>query len=139
KAVTEVLPLAESKKITVHKFVDELPVMKIDEERILQVLRNLIGNALKFTPDGGAVSISARLKQRTVEVSVANTGTGIPKEQLSVVFDKFRQVNFPGSDKPAGTGLGLAIVKHIIQKHGGTVWAESDPGKETIFFFSLPA
>ena len=138
KAVTEVLPLAESKKITVHKFVDELPVMKIDEERILQVLRNLIGNALKFTPADGAVSISARLKQGMVEVSVADTGAGIPEEQLKMVFEKFQQVDFPGEDKFAGTGLGLAIVKHVIQKHGGKVWVESVLGKGSTFFFALP-
>jgi two-component system sensor histidine kinase GlrK len=138
KAVNEVLPLAESRKISIHKFVDELPVMKLDPERVLQVLRNLIGNALKFTPPGGAVSISARLKQNMVEVSVADTGEGIPKDQLKMVFDKFQQVNFPGADKSAGTGLGLAIVKHVIQKHGGTVWVESVLGKGSIFFFALP-
>jgi two-component system, NtrC family, sensor histidine kinase GlrK len=138
KAVNEVLPLAESRSITIEKSIEELPVIRLDPERLLQVLRNLIGNALKFTPHGGAVNISARLNQGMVEVSVSDTGTGIPKEQLSMVFDKFQQVNFPGSDKSAGTGLGLAIVKHIIQKHGGTVWAESVLGRGSIFFFALP-
>jgi two-component system, NtrC family, sensor histidine kinase GlrK len=138
KAVNEVLPLAESRQITIHKFVDELPVMKLDPERVLQVLRNLIGNALKFTPPCGAVGISAQLKQGMVEVSVADTGAGIPKDQLKMVFDKFQQVNFPGADKSAGTGLGLAIVKHVIEKHGGAVWVESVLGKGSTFFFALP-
>jgi two-component system, NtrC family, sensor histidine kinase GlrK len=138
KAVNEVLPLAESRKITIHKFIDELPVIRLDPERVLQVLRNLLGNALKFTPHGGTVAISAQLKQGRVEVSVSDTGAGIPQEQLTMVFDKFQQVNFPGADKYAGTGLGLAIVKHVIQKHGGTVWVESVLGKGSIFFFALP-
>ena len=120
-------------------FVEELPVIKLDPEKVLQVLRNLVGNALKFTPPGGAVSISARLKQGMIEVSVADTGAGIPKELLTMVFDKFQQVNFPGAEKFAGTGLGLAIVKHVIQKHGGTVWVESVLGKGSIFSFALPA
>jgi len=138
KAVLEVMPLAESRRITLHKHMEELPVLKIDPERILQALRNLVGNALKFTPSGGAVTVSASLKQHTVEVSVADTGPGIPKEQLSMVFEKFQQVSFPGTVKSAGTGLGLAIVKHVIQMHGGTVWVESDMGKGSIFYFALP-
>ena len=138
KAVLEVLPLAESRNIIINKHIEDLPLLKMDTERVLKVLRNLIGNALKFTPPGEAVTISARMKQKTIEVAVADTGPGIPKEHLATVFDKFHQVNSPSSGTVAGTGLGLAIVKHIIQKHGGTVWVKSDLGKGSTFYFALP-
>jgi two-component system sensor histidine kinase GlrK len=109
----------------------------MDAERLLQVLRNLIGNALKFTPRGGTVSIAARRLENAVMVSVSDTGPGIPKEHAAVIFDKFRQV--PGSGRLPGTGLGLAIVKHIIQAHGGAVWVESEEGNGSTFTFQLPA
>ena len=103
---------------------------------MLQALRNLLGNALKFTPRGGPVSISARSEENTIVVSVSDTGPGIPKEHAAVIFDKFRQV--PGSAKVPCTGLGLAIVKHIIEAHGGTVWVHSESGSGSTFTFQLP-
>jgi signal transduction histidine kinase len=111
----------------------------MDSERILQVLRNLIGNALKFTPNGGVVRITVRPEQSGVAVSVSDTGTGIPKSHLSTIFDKYRQSIQAGPRNLKGTGLGLAIVKHIIQAHGGKVWAESETGNGSIFIFVLPA
>jgi two-component system sensor histidine kinase GlrK len=109
----------------------------MDTERILQVLRNLVGNALKFTPEGGLITISARMLHGGVEVSVSDMGPGIPKEYLDTIFDKFQQAG-QCSGKLKGTGLGLAIVKHVIDKHGGKVWIESNVGKGSIFFFVLP-
>ncbi|HUJ18953.1 MAG TPA: HAMP domain-containing sensor histidine kinase [Nitrospirota bacterium] len=138
KAVEEVAPLAEAKKISIEQAVCELPPVLMDGERILQVLRNLIGNALKFTPPGGVVCISAHLNDGGVSVSVADTGFGIPKPHLTEIFDKYRQAAHKGSGPLRGTGLGLAIVKHIIQAHGGKVWAESEPGGGSIFTFILP-
>ncbi len=138
KVIFEVLPIAESKNIRVDKKIEKLPPLKMDTERVLQALRNLIGNALKFTPPGGSVEVSARLIQNTVEVSVADSGIGIPKEHLATIFDKFQQVRHPGHGRHAGTGLGLAIVRHIINAHGGKVWLESNVGKGSTFFFALP-
>lgn len=137
RAVDEVGPLAEAKRIRIHREVSELPTLSLDTERMLQALRNLIGNALKFTPRGGMVSIAARSGEQSVIVTVTDTGPGIPKEHAAVIFDKFRQV--PGSAKLPGTGLGLAIVKHIIQAHGGTVWVQSEAGSGSTFSFQLPA
>ncbi len=140
QAITEISPLVEAKKINVEtKISEELPIIKLDSERILQALRNLIGNAVKFTPDGGRVRVSARPMDGGVEVSVADTGPGIPLEKLTTIFDKFQQVIIPGSYRPEGTGLGLALVKHIIKSHGGKVWAESQPGQGSTFIFVLPA
>jgi two-component system sensor histidine kinase GlrK len=137
RVVDEVGPLAESKRISINREVPELPALSMDTERMLQALRNLIGNALKFTPRGGTVSIAVRREEDTVIVTVADTGPGIPKEHAAVIFDKFRQV--PGTGRLPGTGLGLAIVKHIIHAHGGTVWVKSESGSGSTFTFTLPA
>jgi signal transduction histidine kinase len=102
------------------------------------VLRNLIGNALKFTPAGGDVRISVRRREGGVGVSVTDTGHGIPKEHQAAIFDKFRQATLAGTKKIPGTGLGLAIAKHIIQDHGGVVWVESEEGRGSTFTFVLP-
>jgi two-component system sensor histidine kinase GlrK len=140
QAITEITPLVEAKKIMLEtKIGEELPMMKIDSERILQALRNLIGNAVKFTPDGGQVRVSARPVDAGVEVSVADTGPGIPVEKLTTIFDRFQQVAAPGPYRSWGTGLGLAIVNQVIKSHGGKVWAESDPGRGSTFIFVLPA
>jgi two-component system sensor histidine kinase GlrK len=139
RATTEMIPLIEARKITLTTKVDEkLPVIKIDREKILQVLRNLVGNAVKFTPEGGQVRVVARLVNRGVEVSVSDTGPGIKKENLTTIFEKFHQAPFKHSNPIKGTGLGLAIVKHVITAHGGRVWAESEPGQGSSLIFVLP-
>ena len=138
KAATEMIPLVEAKKIILKTAIDEkLPVVKIDREKILQVLRNLIGNAVKFTPEGGQVRVAARLMGRGVQVSVSDTGPGIVAEDLTTIFEKFHQARLKNSVYIKGTGLGLAIVKHVITAHGGRVWAESEPGRGSSFIFVL--
>jgi two-component system sensor histidine kinase GlrK len=137
-AASEVLPLAEAKKIKIGTDIDVVPPVNLDPERVLQVLRNLIGNALKFTPPGGMVRIAVRGGEGGVGVSVTDTGPGIPKEHQTAIFDKYRQATFAGMKKIPGTGLGLAIVKHIVQDHGGTVWVESEEGRGSTFTFVLP-
>jgi two-component system sensor histidine kinase GlrK len=139
RVLIEVMPLAEAKRIRVTKDVGEVPLLKLDPERILQVLRNLLGNALKFTPPGGSVCVAVRTGEGRVAVSVTDTGPGIPQEHQAAIFDKFRQAALAGAQKIAGTGLGLAIVKHIVHDHGGTVWVESGPGQGSTFTIALPA
>ncbi len=139
RAVDEIAPLAEAKKITIEQQMPLLPPVTIDGERILQVLRNLIGNAIKFTPGGGAICILARSEGARVRVEVRDTGPGIRKEDLTAIFEKYRQGLQPGSGSQKGSGLGLSIVHHIMQAHGGKVWAESEPGQGSIFTFVLPA
>jgi two-component system, NtrC family, sensor histidine kinase GlrK len=136
----EMEPLVLAKRVHLSKLIPkELPVPKIDEERILQTLRNLIGNAVKFTPEGGQVTVSAKPIEKAVEVSVSDTGPGIPKESLTVIFEKFRQGTVKGPLQMKGTGLGLAMAKQIITSHGGKIWAESEPGRGSTFIFVLPA
>jgi len=113
--------------------------VRADNERILQVLRNLIGNAIKFTPANGAVSVSAHPVKQGIKIAVADTGTGIAGESLDTIFDKFQQGAARRPNKVKGTGLGLSIVKHIVESHGGKVWAESTLGKGSTFIFVLPA
>ncbi|MDD5723562.1 MAG: ATP-binding protein [Syntrophales bacterium] len=139
KAVGEIEPLAAAKNVSLRVDISqELPIIKIDSERILQVLRNLIGNAIKFTPSGGCVVISPQPIDGGLKVSVTDTGPGMPKEILTTIFDRFKQATIINYNKVEGTGLGLAIVKHIIEAHGGDVWAESELGYGSTFVFILP-
>lgn len=134
KAVTEILPLVEARRIVLKKVVWEgLPSVEVDRERILQVLRNLLGNAAKFTPPEGHITVTARSAGDGIEVSVEDTGPGIPRQRLATVFEKFS-----GTDHRSGTGLGLAIVRHIVVAHGGRVWAESTEGEGSKFVFAIP-
>ena len=113
------------------------PPIDADEERVLQVLENLVGNALKFTPPGGVVTVGAARAEDPAWVvfSVRDTGPGIAREHVSRVFDRFYQAQ--ASDR-RGSGLGLAICKAIVEAHGGRIWAESEPGKGATFSFTLP-
>lgn len=138
QSIREVTPLAAAKNIRLECEIEEIPPVSVESERILQALRNLIGNALKFTPPGGIVSVAVNRRGEEVSVSVADTGPGIPNEELNVVFDKFRQASSASPARFPGTGLGLAIVKHVIQAHGGRVWAESESGHGSTFTFVLP-
>jgi two-component system sensor histidine kinase GlrK len=138
KAMTEITPLVEARAIRLETEIGEdLPPVLLDQERVLQVLRNLIGNAVKFTPRAGRVKIAARSFDGSVEFSVRDTGPGIATEDLTAIFEKFHQA--PGAAASMnGTGLGLAIAKHIIVSHGGTIWAENHPEQGSTFFFVLP-
>ena len=132
-------PLAIAKNMSIEvEIPHDLPRIKMDRERILQVIRNLTGNAVKLSPMGGHIAISARFVQEGVTVSVSDSGPGIPKQDLNAIFDKFKQTTITSYRKIKGTGLGLAIVKHIVNAHGGRVWVESETGQGSVFFFLLP-
>jgi two-component system, NtrC family, sensor histidine kinase GlrK len=139
RAVVEMTPLLEAKQISLENGIDRgLPPVRMDGERILQVVRNLLGNALKFTPPGGKVRISARSGAGKLEVSVQDSGPGIDAESLISIFEKFNQGSRPNGAAPLGTGLGLALAKSIIVSHGGKIWAESQVGHGSKFIFVLP-
>jgi len=111
-----------------------------DKQRIRQVLINLVGNAVKFTPTHGKVSVTVeRNGDEWVQTSVADTGPGIPLEEANKIFDKFYQIAQAGKQKARGTGLGLAISKALVEMHGGRIWVESEVGRGSTFFFTLPA
>ncbi len=116
----------------------QLPLVKADPEQIEVVFRNLLDNAVKYTPDGGEIYISALEKAENIYIEVADNGIGISAEHLPRIFERFYRANKDRSRKLGGTGLGLAIVKHIVQAHQGTIGVESKPGKGSKFFFTLP-
>ncbi len=115
----------------------DIPIIEVDQDRILQVLINLISNAIKFTPTG-SITLKALATQSEVVFSVIDTGVGIAPEDREKVFEKFKQVGDLMTDKPKGTGLGLAICKQIIEHHGGRIWVESELGKGSNFSFTIP-
>lgn len=140
KAVSGMEPLAIAKRLTINTEVQpDLPGISMDAEKIGRALRNLIGNAVKFTPEDGRITITAQSLENELRISVADTGPGIPKKDLEAIFDKFQQSAITSYNKIRGTGLGLAIVKHIINAHGGKVWVESETGTGSVFIFVLPA
>lgn len=127
---------ASSSKITLrYQLEGKLPEVEADRHRILQVLSNLIGNAMKFTPPGGEIVFQATAREKDLLFSVSDTGPGIPKENLSDIFNTYWQAK---RTERLGAGLGLPIAKGVVEAHGGTIWAESEPGKGTRFYFTLP-
>jgi len=141
KTVLKLVPLAQRKKIELELMpFSDLPLVRMDGDRVMQVVENLLGNALKFTPPGGKVVVSLSPKKDEggfVQVSIADTGTGIPKEHLARIFERFKRIEM-GRETTIGTGLGLSIVKHIVADHGGKIWVRSAPGKGSTFSFALP-
>jgi len=109
-----------------------------DERGLEQVLRNLLENAIRYTPEGGEVFLEIEAEEGTVQVVVRDTGTGIPTASLSRIFERFYRVDPARSRAEGGTGLGLAIVRHLVHAMGGEVWAESELGQGTKIFFTLP-
>ncbi|OGP13044.1 MAG: hypothetical protein A2052_04075 [Deltaproteobacteria bacterium GWA2_54_12] len=131
---------SRDKGITLSAAVpDDLPKALGDRDRLEQVMVNLLDNAIKYTPSGGSVIVSAAREDGIVRVDVVDTGIGIPAADISRVFERFYRVDKARSRELGGTGLGLAIVKHIIQGHNGKLSVESAPGKGSVFSFSIEA
>ena len=130
--------LAQNKKLALKTDVAKpLPAGVGDEQRLTHVLLNLVGNAIKFT-DGGEVLVSARAINGHFNVSVTDTGPGIPEEHQARIFEQFHQVDNSNTKAKGGTGLGLAIAKQIVEMHGGRIWVESTPGKGSTFQMKIP-
>ena len=116
----------------------DLPEVLADARRIAQVLGNLLTNALRYTPRQGTVTLSAALRSGGVELAVADTGSGIPPEDLPHIFDRFWRGEKSRSRAAGGSGLGLAIAKQLVQMHGSSILVSSTPGAGTTFSFTLP-
>jgi two-component system phosphate regulon sensor histidine kinase PhoR len=132
---------AEKKKISISQ--NEIPsflTLKADRNYLEQVLINLLDNAIKYTPEGGRITISAiENNSEEIQFSVGDNGIGIPKEDLPRIFERFYRVDKGRSQELGGTGLGLSIVKHLVQAHGGRIWVESRLGEGSTFYFTLPS
>jgi len=135
-------PIADGKSIQIKMEVEkDLPSVYGDREKIAQIMMNLVGNATKFTPQGGTISVSAKPYHgdgNMVAISVRDSGIGIPEDQLEKVFEKFFQVEESLRRSVGGTGLGLAITKGLVEAHHGKIWVESEVGKGSTFTFTLP-
>jgi len=130
---------------TKHIFLDlalgaDLPPILADEDRVVQVLTNLTGNALQYTPENGKVSISANRKDSEVQISVRDTGMGIPSEHVSHIFDRFYRVDKSRSRRAGGgSGIGLTIARALVEAHGGRIWVESEGEEQgSTFTFTMP-
>jgi signal transduction histidine kinase len=141
-SVSGIQSLADNKSLVMTTSVTRpLPLIFGDRDRLIQVITNILSNAIKFTPQGGKIQITAHQGETPkpqLVVAVSDTGVGIPTEDLKLIFDKFRRSGDILTNNTEGTGLGLTITRQIIEYHGGTIWAESTPGRGSVFTFTLP-
>ncbi|MDQ4075820.1 MAG: ATP-binding protein [Chloroflexota bacterium] len=136
--IEKLRPTAEEGSVTLQcEIREDLPV-EGDRLRLEQVLKNLISNALKFTPPGGSITVMGKMEASTAEIVVCDTGIGIPFREQERIFERFYQVDSSQKRKYGGTGLGLAICKHIVERHGGCIWVESEEGAGSAFHFTVP-
>ena len=112
--------------------------VEIDTDKLTQVIDNIISNAMKYSPDGGYIRFGFTIQDTFLKVMISDDGMGIPKDNLTRIFDRFYRVDRARARSMGGTGLGLAIAKEMIQAHGGQIWAESEEGQGTTIFFTLP-
>lgn len=132
------VPQAQEAQVELSAELDALPPVFLDPQRIIQVLSNLVGNSLKFTPPGGRITVRAFSVGDTLRTEVSDTGLGIAEEDIPKLFQRFRQLDMSATRAAEGTGLGLVITKSIVEAHGGEIGVESEIGKGTTFWFSLP-
>jgi signal transduction histidine kinase len=137
RAVEVMTPMAQDHHITLHLSATKKTI-DADPDRILQCLTNLLSNAIKFSEAGGSVTIRATPDGENLRFEVADQGRGIPVDKQEAIFERFQQVDASDSRRKGGTGLGLAITRSIVQQHGGRVWVESQLGKGSTFFFTVP-
>ncbi len=146
-SMVSVEPLLVGRILNVdHDIPPDIPYILVDEVRIREVLINLISNAIKFTADSGSITVRANIlhlkdggdAKEMVEIQVEDTGIGIEKENHEIIFDQFRQLNEHKKPEERGSGLGLFISKRLVEVHGGVIRVESEPGKGSIFSFTLP-
>jgi PAS domain S-box-containing protein len=143
QALNAARPQIEKEKLQMVSEIEaDLPAVLSDKDRLIQVVTNLLGNAIKFTPEGGKISLRAwqdvQTAKKMITVSITDSGIGIAPENHQKIFENFGQVGDVLKDRPKGTGLGLPICKKIIETFGGKIWLESTLGKGSTFFFSLP-
>lgn len=137
-AVNSIRPNAAMKSLALESHDIFKGLVAVDPMRLKEVFYNLLGNAVKFTPEGGKITVQAEEDGRFVRVTIADTGIGIPADQLELIFEKFYQVGYATSGVREGTGLGLAICKRLIEMHGGSIGIESEPGSGSRFYFTVP-
>ena len=137
-ALVDVRPMAAEKGLRLEERVTVAGEVVLDGERIIEVIHHLVDNAVKFTPSGGQVTVTAREEGGMIVTEVRDTGPGIPREDLAKLFKRFQQVDMSNTRQAGGLGMGLAISKAIVEAHGGRIGVMSEPGRGSRFWFSLP-
>ena len=117
----------------------ELPPVQADRDKLTQVVTNLVSNAVKYSAEGGEIVITSCVRDGFARVSVRDHGVGIPEEALEAVFERYSRIESGAGGRVPGTGLGLPIVREIVKLHRGEAWAESSPGQDSVFHFTIPA
>jgi two-component system, OmpR family, sensor histidine kinase VicK len=131
--------LTKNQNVTFIREIPETPMfVEIDQDKITQVLDNIISNAMKYSPEGGRITYRIKEEDTQIVVSISDEGVGIPSENVNKIFDRFYRVDKARTRRLGGTGLGLAIAKEMVQAHEGDIWAESVEGEGTTVYFSLP-
>jgi two-component system phosphate regulon sensor histidine kinase PhoR len=129
-------------RVKIHRLVvdlpDNFPIVYADSFRIKQVIRNIVDNSIKYSPEGGLIVIRGEERPEDVVISISDQGVGISQEDLIPLFERFFRVKSPTGYHVAGTGLGLPVARTIVEKHKGRIWAESKIGEGTTLYFSLP-
>ena len=130
--------IADNKNITINLSAAEELSVFADADMLKTILRNLISNAIKFTPIGGCIDIRTKQTDSILTISVSDNGIGIPPESLTNLFDFAQIITTKGTGDEHGTGLGLSLCKEFIEKHGGKIWVESEVNRGSVFYFTLP-
>ncbi|MBM4449089.1 MAG: ATP-binding protein, partial [Chloroflexi bacterium] len=136
--VDSVKPLAQKNRLSLNaELPTSLPVIQADEDRLRQVVLNLLNNAFKFTPAGGSVTVRARTDEANLVVEVQDTGPGISQEEQERLFEPYQQLAKERA-RLSGLGLGLSLAKKLVELHGGRIWVQSKKGRGSTFLFSIP-
>lgn len=138
RALEELEPLANSKEQVIEMSYGSQATVRADEQMLVLVLRNLFSNAIKFTPEGGTISLSMEEREKEVIVALSDTGVGIPEDELERIFERFYQVEDALRREHGGIGLGLAIAREMVELMDGRIWAESEAGAGSTFYLALP-
>ncbi len=138
EVIESLKPLADDRRVRLTADVESPPLVDVDPQRIVQVLTNLVDNAIKFTAPAGEVRIQAFIQEDVLVTRVIDTGEGIAPDDLPKLFQRFQQADMSSTRKAGGTGLGLSIAKALVEAHGGTIGVESELGKGSVFWFTLP-
>ena len=137
QAIETVASMAQNQQIVILDRAQNVE-LRADSDRIVQTLSNLLSNAIKFSPNDSKILLDCQTESDNILFTVTDRGRGIPQDKLETIFERFQQVDASDSRKKGGTGLGLAICRHIVQQHGGKIWAESTYGEGSTFFVTLP-
>jgi signal transduction histidine kinase len=136
-AIENARSLAEQKEVKIASMVEPW-LIRADPDRIVQTLTNLLGNAIKFAPTGTEIAVRGHRHRESVQFEVEDRGRGVPQDKLQRIFERFEQVDASDAREKGGTGLGLAISRTIVEQHGGRIWVESELGKGSTFYFTVP-